>query len=145
MPNTFNSNTFSSTYKDDFKDSDGFHRILFNSGKALQARELTQSQTITQTELARLGRFVFDGGEGAAVEPGGFGKSEPEFIKLNTATNGLPADPTALIGVELTSAGGIKVEVTEVFEATGSCDSLCKLHRYNCRNCRTNYYPCCTG
>ena len=120
MPNTFNSNTFTSTYKDDFRDSDGYHRILFNSGKALQARELTQSQTITQTELARLGRFIFDGGEGAAVEPGGFGQSEPEFIKLNTATNALPADPTALIGVELTSAGGIKVEVTEVFEASGS-------------------------
>jgi len=118
MPNIFNSNTFSSTYKDDFRDSDNFHRILFNSGRALQARELTQSQTITQEELARLGRFLFK--EGAAVNPGGFGISSPEFIKLNTSVNALPSTPSDLVGVELTSDGGIKVEVQEVFEATGS-------------------------
>ena len=36
--------TFQNVYKDDFRDSDNYHRILFNSGKALQARELTQRQ-----------------------------------------------------------------------------------------------------
>ena len=118
MPNTFNSNTFASTYKDDFLDSDNFHRILFNSGKALQARELTQMQTIIQEEMGRLGRFFFK--EGAAVEPGGFGVSNPEFIKLNTSVNTLPANPNDLVGVELTSDGGIKVEVQEVLTATAS-------------------------
>ena len=48
---TYTSTTFSSTYKDDFADSNNFHRILFNSGRTLQARELTQSQTITQKEI----------------------------------------------------------------------------------------------
>ena len=47
MPNIFNKNTFATTYKDDFVDSANYHRILFNSGRALQARELTQMQTIT--------------------------------------------------------------------------------------------------
>ena len=46
--------TFLSTYNDDYRDSDHYHRILFNSGKALQARELTQSQTIIQKEIERL-------------------------------------------------------------------------------------------
>ena len=46
MATTISNTTFSGTYKDDFLDSDNYHRILFNSGKALQARELTQSQTI---------------------------------------------------------------------------------------------------
>ena len=41
MPNNFNKNTFATTYKDDFVDSANYHRILFNSGRALQARELT--------------------------------------------------------------------------------------------------------
>ena len=50
---TYTSTTFSSTYKDDFADSNNFHRILFNSGRTLQARELTQSQTITQKEIER--------------------------------------------------------------------------------------------
>ena len=48
MATTFTKNTFGVTYKDDFADSDNYHRILFNSGRAVQARELTQAQTITQ-------------------------------------------------------------------------------------------------
>ena len=44
-------NTFSTVYNDDYADSDHYHRILFNSGRALQARELTQSQTIIQKEI----------------------------------------------------------------------------------------------
>lgn len=67
MATTFTKNTFGVTYKDDFADSDNYHRILFNSGRAVQARELTQAQTITQEELARLGRHVFK--DGAAVNP----------------------------------------------------------------------------
>jgi len=67
MPTTFTSNVFSSTYKDDFLDSDNYHRILFNSGRALQARELTQMQTIIQEEIARFGRNIFK--DGAAVNP----------------------------------------------------------------------------
>ena len=51
---SFNKSTFETTYKDDFDSSDNFHRILFNSGRALQARELTQMQTIIQEEIARL-------------------------------------------------------------------------------------------
>ena len=46
MATNLTETTFPSTYKDDFADSAGFHKILFNSGKALQARELTQLQTI---------------------------------------------------------------------------------------------------
>ena len=37
MPKTFTESVFSSTYKDDFIDSDNYHRVLFNSGRALQA------------------------------------------------------------------------------------------------------------
>ena len=51
MATNLTNTTFATTYKDDFADSDNFHRILFNSGRALQARELTQSQTIMQREM----------------------------------------------------------------------------------------------
>ena len=70
MPKTFSESVFSSTYKDDFIDSDNYHRILFNSGRALQARELTQLQTIIQEEIARFGRNIFK--EGASVNPGAY-------------------------------------------------------------------------
>ena len=98
MPNTFNKNTFATTYKDDFVDSANFHRILFNSGRALQARELTQMQTITQTELGRLGKHIFN--EGAAVNPGSVNVNNAyEFVKLQDAT--LPSGN--FVGVTLTS------------------------------------------
>ena len=62
MATSLSSNTFSSVYRDDYQDSDNYHRILFNGGKALQARELTQSQTIINKELERLGTNLFING-----------------------------------------------------------------------------------
>ena len=59
MATALSSNTFSNVYRDDYRDSDNFHRILFNGGKALQARELTQSQTIINKELERFGSNIF--------------------------------------------------------------------------------------
>lgn len=120
MPNQFTSNTFLNTYKDDYRDSDNYHRILFNSGKALQAREITQLQTIIQSEIARFGRNIFK--EGAAVNPGGLiVDNNYEFIKLNTTVNGLPTNPADLIGVTLTSnPSGIVVTVLEAIDDEGS-------------------------
>lgn len=119
MPQTFTSEIFSSTYRDDFKDSDNYHRVLFNSGRALQARELTQMQTIIQTELGRLGKHIFK--EGAAVNPGGVTVNQNyEFIKLNTNVHQLPATITDVVGVEFTSSGSISFRVLEVIAATGS-------------------------
>lgn len=67
MANQFTSTTFSGTYKDDYIDSDGYHKVLFNSGRALQARELNQLQTILQEQVTRLGNNLFM--DGAAVTP----------------------------------------------------------------------------
>ena len=118
MPNTFTANTFASTYKDDFSDSAGYHRVLFNSGKALQARELNQMQTITQTEMSRFGGHLFT--EGAPVNAGSPTiNNSYEFIKLNTAVNTLSdADAIAIVGVNLTTDTGIIVNVLEALVAT---------------------------
>ena len=120
MANTFTSNVFSSTYKDDYRDSDNYYRILFNSGRALQARELTQMQTIIQEEIGRFGRNIFK--DGASVNPGGPTiTNDYEFVKLNTSINTLPATPDDLLGVELTGqTSTVKARVLQVVEATGS-------------------------
>ncbi len=60
MATTVTQSTFLSQYNDDFRDSDHYHRILFNNGRALQARELTQMQTIIQSEVGRIGKFLFE-------------------------------------------------------------------------------------
>jgi len=91
MASTLTTNAFRTTYEDDFADSSGYHKILFNAGRALQARELTQLQTILQNQIQRFGDNIFK--EGAVVKPGGANiNPKYEFIKLDTSTNVLPAD-----------------------------------------------------
>ena len=44
-----------SPYFDDFTESKKFHRVLFRPAFAVPARELTQSQTILQNQIERVG------------------------------------------------------------------------------------------
>ena len=46
-------------YYDDFDQTKNFHRILFKPGKAVQARELTQSQTILQDQITKFADNIF--------------------------------------------------------------------------------------
>ena len=118
MASTLTQSVFASTYKDDYRDSDNYHRILFNSGRALQARELTQLQTIIQSEIGRLGRNLFK--EGASVNPGGPTiNAQYEFVKLNTGVNNLPS--TSIVGNIFTGqTSGLRAEVIEVVLAEGT-------------------------
>ena len=49
-------------YYDDFNEDKNFYRVLFRPGYAVQARELTQLQTILQNQIERFGRHVFENG-----------------------------------------------------------------------------------
>ena len=120
MATTFTKDLFSTTYKDDFVDSANYHRILFNSGRALQARELTQLQTIIQREIERFGRNIFK--EGASVNPGGQTlNTNYEFIKLNTTTISLPTNPQQYYGTVFTGqTSGVKARLLEFFAEDGS-------------------------
>lgn len=55
-------NLGTSPYYDDFDIEKNFHRILFKPGYAVQARELTQLQTILQNQIERFGNHVFKDG-----------------------------------------------------------------------------------
>ena len=75
MANTTNVTTLTTDfnvtpYYDDYDASRNFYRILFKPGYAVQARELTQSQTILQKQIDRFGKHVFK--EGSIVLPGAF-------------------------------------------------------------------------
>lgn len=124
MATTVKNTTFRSTYKDDFIEGDNYHRVLFNSGKALQARELTQLQTIIQEEITRMGSNLFV--EGGVVNGSGYTVNKRfEFIKL--ATNQLPVDENTLVGVEFTETGtNVKFRISQVIKAsvTGDADTL---------------------
>jgi len=57
-PDIFNTDP----YYDDFNESKGFLRMLFRPGYAVQARELTQLQTILQNQIARFADHTFENG-----------------------------------------------------------------------------------
>ena len=119
MATNLTTTTFNTTYKDDFRDSDNYHRILFNSGKALQARELTQLQTIIQSEIGRFGNNIFR--EGGMVKPGGLSLSRINFVKL--AAGQLPTNTADIIGKDFTVATPnpqLIIKVLEVIPSSGS-------------------------
>lgn len=58
-------NTLQGTYFDDYDEDKKFYRILFRPAVAVQARELTQLQTILQKQVSRFGDHVFK--EGSVV------------------------------------------------------------------------------
>jgi hypothetical protein len=55
-------------YNDDYTDTDHFYRVLFKPSVAVQARELTQAQSILQNQLAYLGNSIYQ--QGSMVIPG---------------------------------------------------------------------------
>lgn len=107
---TINFNT--EPYYDDFDENKGFYRILYRPGYAVQARELTQMQTILQNQVSRFGDHVFK--EGSMVIPGQISvDTKIGYIKLEASYNNILADGLLpnLLGGEITSASGVVAEV----------------------------------
>ena len=61
-----------------------YHKILFRPGHAVQARELTQLQSILQEQVNRFGKHMFK--EGSQVIPGGFAiQPKTPYVTLSSA------------------------------------------------------------
>ena len=87
MANQYTSTTLSGTYADDFNEDNHYHQVLFNSGRALQARELTQLQSMIYAELGHFGGNVFK--EGAVVSAGGqVINAGYDFVKIASTNAG---------------------------------------------------------
>lgn len=52
-----------SPYFDDYDEKKDYHRVLFRPSVPVQARELTQLQTILQTQIERFGNWAFSSGD----------------------------------------------------------------------------------
>ena len=74
-------------YYDDYDEDKGFHRILFKPSVSVQARELTQLQTILQKQVERMGKHFFE--DGAMVIPGQIAiDTRVKAVKLTSASVG---------------------------------------------------------
>ena len=75
-----------SPYYDDFNESKKFHRILFRPSFAVQARELTQSQSILQNQVEKVSDHLFE--KGAMIIPGEVGYNVNYYaVKLTSFTD----------------------------------------------------------
>jgi hypothetical protein len=76
-----------SPYFDDYDEDKQFYRILFRPRTAVQARELTQLQTILQKQISRFGNHIFRDGsvvDGVAITY----IPRFEFVHLENTFNG---------------------------------------------------------
>ena len=89
---TLKTNLNSAPYYDDFDSSDNFHRMLFRPGYAIQARELTQLQSILQDQIEKHGTHIFK--DGAVVVPGQVSfNNQYQSVVLNSTFGGESIDP----------------------------------------------------
>jgi len=77
-------------YYDDFDEAKKYLRLLFKPGYAVQARELTQIQSLLQNQVERFGSHVFK--NGSVVSGGQFFIQDATYLKLDSAYNSIDID-----------------------------------------------------
>lgn len=105
MPN-INTNLNIAPYFNDYDSSKNFHQILFKPGTAVQARELTQLQSILQDQVARFGDNILQ--EGSIVEGGNF-VEEPRLPYIKVRDAGWDANDN-IISVAVSEYIGMKAK-----------------------------------
>ena len=107
-------------YYDDFDTTKNFHRVLFKPGYAVQARELTQSQTILQDQVTKFADNIFK--QNSPVTGGQLTTNlNCYYIKLQTTYNNSSIDVTQFNGLLVqNSTGTVIARVVAVEAATGT-------------------------
>ena len=120
MPQETNLNV--SPYFDDFDEEKNFKRVLFKPGVPVQARELTQLQTILQNQVEKFGQHFFK--EGAMVIPGQVGFDNRYFaLELEDTFLGVPISEylDKLVGKKIRGENsGVEAKVINYIFATES-------------------------
>ena len=106
-----------SPYYDDFTESKKFHRVLFRPAFAVQARELTQSQTQLQNQIERMSDHLFD--KGAMIIPGEIGYDLKYYaVKLTSKS---VSDISTYIDTTLTGGtSGVTAKVVNAVATDGT-------------------------
>ena len=115
MPLNFNVDP----YYDDFDSTKNYHRILFKPGYAVQARELTQAQTILQNQVTSFADNIFK--QNSPVTGGQITTNfNCSYIKLQSTYNGATIDVDQFKDqLVQNSTGSIVAQVVAAIAATG--------------------------
>lgn len=90
------STTVGAPYYDDYNENNYYHRILFRPGYAVQARELTQMQTMAQVQTERFGRSIYQ--NGSIVQGGQISVDTAKTINLAIQYAGVDVNVTQFLG-----------------------------------------------
>ena len=93
-------------YYDDFDENKKYLRLLFKPGYAVQARELTQIQSLLQNQVERFGNHIFR--NGSVVSGGQFFVQQTASLKLDSGYAGTDIDVTQFDGKTIYSQDGTK-------------------------------------
>ena len=106
-------------YFDDFSSSKNFHRILFKPGVAVQARELTQAQTILQDQITKFADNIFK--QNSPVTGGQVTTNFNCFyIKLKNTYNNIVFDVTEFNGLLVQNrTGSVRARVLSTVPSLG--------------------------
>ena len=89
-------------YYDDFDEDKKFLRMLFRPGYAVQARELTQLQTVVQNQIKNFGDHMFN--DGSRILGGEISNQDTTFIRINKTDNaGATVDVANFLGLDVTT------------------------------------------
>jgi hypothetical protein len=108
-------------YNDDYNEDNKFYRILFRPSFAVQARELTQLQTILQKQVSRHGDAIFK--QGAMVIPGQISiDTKFRYVKLTPSYGGVTTETyiQTTEGKYITGSSGLKAQIIKVVSATAT-------------------------
>ena len=103
---SLNTNFNVNPYYDDFDETKKFLRLLFKPGFAVQARELTQLQTLLQNQIGRFGNNVFK--NGSIVTGGQTFLQDATYLKLDTDYAGTAVIANNFNGLSITNLTGTK-------------------------------------
>ena len=105
-------------YYDDFDEANKFHRILFKPGYAVQARELTQLQTILQNQVNKFGDHIFKNGaivSGCDIQI----DNELSYVKIDANAAGNARLPE-YIGRTVEGGNNLTAVIVDAIEATAT-------------------------
>ena len=110
-------------YYDDFDPTKNYHRILFKPGYAVQARELTQSQSILQDQVTKFADNIFK--QNSPVTGGQITENlNCQYIKLQRTYNNVAITVSNFNNKIIQDATGIVVaQVLATIAATGTNDA----------------------
>lgn len=104
MPQKTNLNV--APFYDDFDQDKNFYKVLFRPGYSIQARELTQLQSILQNQIEQFGKYAFKQGE--LVIPGEVGlNTKLNFVKLSSVSE-IPVNQDGQIVYKKYDVSGLK-------------------------------------